>query len=68
MLMNSKLKREEITKEIIDFFKTKETVQTQKLVEMRLRVDRERNKRIFLDSHKVNDATHKNELETIFVD
>ena len=68
MLMKSKLKRDDIAKEIIDFCRTKETLQNKKLIEMRLRVDRERNRRIFNDSHKVNQASLKNELETIFVD
>ena len=67
-VMKSKLKLDDIAQEIIDFCRTKETLQNRKLIEMRLRVDRERNKRIFQDSSKVNDANMKNELETIFVD
>lgn len=68
MLMKSKMKRDDISKEIVEFCRAKDTLQNKKLVDMRLRVDRERNKRIFMDSHKVNEATIKNELETIFVD
>lgn len=36
--------------------------------DLRFKVDRERKKRIKFESVKVNDATQKNELETIFVD
>ena len=68
MLFNSKLKSDQIKKEINEYVKALETKYNQKLMEMRLRVDRERKKKIYQESIKVNEATEKNELETLFVD
>ena len=68
MLFKSKLPKEQVQKEIKDYVCAWETKHNQKLLDMRLRVEKERKKRIFDDSVKVNEATEKNELETIFVD
>jgi hypothetical protein len=68
MLFKSKLANDQIQKEIQDYVTAWETKQNYKFLDLRLKIDKERKKRIFDDSVKVNEATDKNELETVFVD
>jgi ribosomal protein L18E len=62
--MSEEKKKDELKK----YMQAVETRFTNICKDLRFKLDRERKKRIRVESVKVNEATDKNELETIFVD
>lgn len=59
ILFQSKMEKDQMQKEIIECVRAIETKYSAKLVEMRSKIERERKKRIYQDSIKVNEATEK---------
>ena len=68
MLFSSNYDEERKKSELKLYMQAVETRFNNNLKELRNKVEKERKKRIKIESFKVNDATNKNELETIFVD
>lgn len=68
MLFSANYDDEKKKKELKLYMKAVETRFNSICTELRQQVGRERKRRIKAESIKVNDATQKNELETIFVD
>jgi hypothetical protein len=67
-LFNTQHDEDRIKKELKQYMQAVETRFTNICKDLRRQVENERKKRIKAESLKVNDATQKNELETIFVD
>lgn len=68
MLFSSNYDEDKKKQELVLYMQAVETRFTSICKELRLKLEKERKKRIKVESVKVNDATNKNELETIFVD
>lgn len=67
-LFNSSYDEDSKKRELKLYMQAVETRFSSICKDLRQKLERERKRRIVQDSFKVNDATHKNELETIFVD
>lgn len=67
-LFSSNLSEEKKKEELKKYMQAVETRFTNICKDLRFKLDREHKKRIKVESVKVNEATDKNELETIFVD
>lgn len=59
MVFHSKKPKDDMRKEIIECVRAIETKYSSKLLEMKTKIDRERKRRIYQDSIKVNEATEK---------
>ena len=59
---------QEIKDEIIKYVQALETSYTDAIRDLRLIIDREREKQKKFNAEKINTATEKNELENLFVD
>lgn len=68
MLFSTNYDEDKKKHELVLYMQAVETRFTSICKELRLKLEKERKKRIKVESVKVNDATSKNELETIFVD
>ena len=68
MIFKSKMNRDDIKEEIGKYVQALETNYTETIKELKMQVEREKNRVRKTVSEKVNHNTEKNELESMFVD
>ena len=68
LLFKSKMSREDIREEIGKYVQVLETNYNESIKELRIHIEKERNRVRKVQGEKVNDLTEKNDLESLFVD
>lgn len=68
MIFKSKMEKEDIKDEINKYVETLETNYNDAIRDLKISIEKEKNKVRKVASDKVNDNTEKNELESLFVD
>lgn len=68
LIFNSKMQKEDIKGEITKYVQALESNYMENIKELRILIDKEKNKARKVTADKVNENTEKNELEGLFVD
>jgi len=68
LIFNSKMQKDDIKGEITKYVQALESNYMETIKELRIHIDREKNKARKVTADKVNENTEKNELEGLFVD
>ena len=68
LLFKSKMEKEDVRSEISKYVEALETNYNDTIKDLKIQIEREKNKFRKVASDKVNESTEKNELESLFVD
>lgn len=68
LLFRSKMSKEDVRCEIEKYVQALETTYTDTIKELKIQIEREKNRHRKVQAEKVNDQSEKNELESVFVD